>query len=200
MNETPLEISIREESEQAIETIRSKEAEEKSRLEEEWAVEIEEFRGASRAGTDRRIEQALSQIEHRGILDRRKLALRAIEDFIGRTVDEIMKEIREDPRYKAFLLKTIGEAAAFIPGAEIRLGPEDMALAKDIEAEIKRAGIDTDVSVQEDPQIGWGGALLKDRKTGRLLNGTVERIYFRKSTAIRRELMNIFREFGLKNL
>ncbi len=201
MDETPLERSIREESERIIEDIRRKEAEEIARLEERYAAEIETLRRRKQAETDRRIEQELSRIEHREVLDRKKMALRMIENFIHRSAVEALKEMRRNFRYTTYLKTVVCEALdAVTSDAEIRVRKEDLALGKEsIDDALKVRGRNGNIALREDNSIEWGGCSIVDGKTGRILNGTIERIYFRRSQAIRLEVMNILKKYGLKD-
>jgi len=200
MDETPLERSIKEEAERTIEDIRRKEADEIVRLEERYATDMETLRKEHRAETDRRIAQESSRIEHRKNLDRKKQMLRIVEDFIGVTVVDAVRDIKEDPQYVTFLQHTIHDALDIIPaGAEIRMKKEDLTLGKAIVDALKATGKSGDVIIQEDNSIAWGGCVVRDQKKGCILNGAVARIYFRKSPAIRVEVLNILKKYGLKD-
>ena len=107
MDKTTLENSIREESARAIAAIKEKEALEIRQLDETYAAEIESFRKQTEAETEARLQQELSKLENRAILERRKLKLQSVEQFINRMVDEVVKGIRDNPHYKQFLLDAV---------------------------------------------------------------------------------------------
>jgi len=196
MDKTPLESSIREESERAIRAIKEMEVSEIKKLDEACASETENFRKKSEAEIDAKIEQELSRLENRGILERKKLKLRTIEDFINHIVDEAVKGMRNDQRYKKFLSDTVCDAVGQIQTrAEIRLKKEDIVFSKEIVDSLKvAAGKNRDIGIKEDSTITWGGCIVHDDQRGRIFNNTIERIYFRKSPAIRQEIVRILKE------
>ena len=200
MDKTSLESSIREESQRAIRAIRKKEASEVETLDEACAAEIENFRRKTEGETEAKIAQELSRLENRDILERKKLKLRIIEDFINHIVKEAVQEMRNDPRYKKFLLHVVCDAAEKSQaGVEIRLKTEDRVFEKKILEAVKADGRNRDIVVHEDSTIKWGGCIVHDEPGGRRFNSTIERIYFRKSPMIRQEVMRILkqRDFSL---
>lgn len=198
MKQGPLEASIIKEAEEAIYAIREKEVLESKALDEACAAEIEEFKKKTEAETGARIEQERSRLESKGLLERKKLKLRGLDEFIDRMVEEAMGIMRADPRYRAFLLDRVRAAAGEIPGGvEISLKEEDLALEKEIRKAAGKKGRNPDVAVRADPAIRWGGCAIRDGSTGRIFNSTIERIYYRKSAAIRREITKILNEKGV---
>jgi len=131
-------------------------------------------------------------LENRAILERRKLTLTSVEQFISRMVDEVMKEIRSNPLYGQFILNSIGSIVNQVPaGVEVRLNKDDLVLEKEILATARARGRSNSVSIKEDPKIKWGGCLVLDEAGGRIFNNTMERIYFRKSLLIRQKVMSL---------
>jgi vacuolar-type H+-ATPase subunit E/Vma4 len=195
MDKTSLESSIRKESERAIRKIKETEVSEIKKLDETCAVEIEDFGKKFRAETDEKIRQELSRLKNRALLDRKKLKLRIIEEFINRIVIKAVKKIRNDQQYKKFLSDTIHAAVGQIQtGAEVYLQKEDIALGREIVNSVKAVGGTPDIIIKEDNTIPWGGCIVHDEQGGRIFNATIERIYFRKSLAIRREILRILKE------
>ena len=198
MDKTPLESSIREESQRVILAIREKEASEIKKQEEACAAEIERFRKKSEDETEAKIAQELARLENRGILKSKKLNLHIIEDFINHIVEEAVKGMRNDPRYKKFLLYTVRDAASQTQDrAEIRLKKEDRIFEKEIMETVKADGRNQDIVIHEDSTIKWGGCIVHDESGGRRFNSTIERIYFKKSFMIRREVMRILKQRGV---
>ncbi len=197
MKQPPLEESIRKESEEAIYAIKEKEVLEIKGLDEACSAEVEKFREKTEAEGREKIEQERSRLENKGSLERKKLKLRGLDDFMSRMVKEAVQIMRTDPRYTAFLLDRVRDAAGEIgTGIEVSLKKEDLVLEKEIMAVAKKAGRNRDVALREDPAIQWGGCAIRDESDGRIFNSTIERIYYRKSPTIRREIVKILNEKG----
>jgi len=131
MKQLPLEESIRKESEEAVRAIREQEALEIKELDEACAAEIAEFRDKTEAEGRAKIEQGLSRLENKGILERKKLNLCGLDNFMRRMVKEAVKLIRTDSRYKAFLLDSVHDAVGEIrAGIEVSLQKEDLVFEK----------------------------------------------------------------------
>ena len=198
MDKTPLESSIRKESEREIRTIKEMETSEIKKLDEACTTEIENFRKKSEVEIDASIRQKLARLENRGILERKKLKLRIIEDFINRIVDEAVKGLRNNQRYKRFLSDNISDAVGQVrTRAEVRLKKEDIVFGKELLDSIKAAGRTPDIIIKEDDSIRWGGCIVHDEQGNRIFNSTIERIYFRKAFSIRQEIMRILKEKGV---
>ena len=192
MDETSLESAIRNEAALAILAVTQKEDAEVKRLDDAYAAEIEEFKNRITAETDARIRQESSKVINRADLDLKKHQLRSVEAFISRIVEEAVKTIRGNPRYKRFLIDAACDAVSRIPaGTEVRLMSEDLAFEEEIRECLRAAGGNRDIAVMGDKTIKWGGCIVADVPGGRIFDSTIERIYFRKSPAIRREVMRL---------
>ena len=188
MDKTSLESSIQRECDEAVAAIGESETEEIRRLDVQCHAAVDSFHRQTMDDTDAQIRQEIVRMENKALLERQKTRLRSLEDFINRTVDEVMAGLREHPRYPQFILDTVTNAVKNIPGrADVRLAAGDLALEDDI-----RLALKTDrLNIKEDPSIRWGGCLILDEEGGRIFNGTLERIYFRRSAAIRRKAARI---------
>jgi len=199
MDKISLENAIKGEAEQAIRDISLKEAEDIWKLDDAYAAEIDAFKKDIQTQTDARIRQESSKAENRTRLDIKKLKLRNLEVFINSAVEEAMKEIRDNPHYKKYLLGAITDAISRIPeAAEVRLKREDLIYEKEIRDSLKTAGKGMDAIITEDAGIKWGGCIVVDRSVGRIFDSTIERIYFRKSPQIHREVMKMLGNYPRK--
>lgn len=193
-----LESSIREESKRIIRVTKEKESSEIQKLEEACADEIEKFRKKTEAETAAKIAQELSKMENKDSLERKKFKLRATEDFINHIVQDAVKEIRGDGRYKMFLIDAVCNAAEKIRDrTEVCLTGKDRVFEKEIIEALTTAGINRNIVINEDTNIKWGGCIVNDPSGGRIFNSSIERIYFRKSLTIRQEVMRILKQKGL---
>lgn len=191
-NEPSLESAIREEAGRVIADIARKEAAEIKKLDDTYAAELEDFKIKTMARTETRIRQESSKVENRAGLDLKKFKLRSVEAFISRMVADVAEEIRDNPHYKKFLLAAISDAIGRIPaGAEVRLKSEDLARERDIREALEIAAGTREIAMVEDKTIMWGGCIIVDVAGGRIFDSTIERIYFKKSSAIRREAMTL---------
>lgn len=192
MDKTSLESAIKDEAARAIAAIAQKETYEIKRLDDAYAAELEEFKKKTMAQMDAKIRQESSKVENRASLDLKKLKLKSVESFINRIVEEAAKGIRNDPQYKKFILDAIGDAVSRIPtGFKVRLGGDDLTLEREIREALKAAGGNRDIAIVEDRMIKWGGCIIVDMTGGRIFDSTIERIYFKKSQAIRLEVMRL---------
>lgn len=182
-----LESAIREKAERARQEIARQEAQETAKLNDSHAAELEQFRKNAQSRTGERIARETTRVKSRAGLQVRKDKLKRFEEFVTRTVEEVAKGIRDNAGYKKFLLDAVRDAADRIQaGAEIRVKSEDLAFEKDIRAVLQEKGAG-DAAVIGDEKIKWGGCIIIDKSGGRVFDGTVERVCYRKSPEIRRE-------------
>jgi flagellar biosynthesis/type III secretory pathway protein FliH len=192
MSQTSLEGSIREKSARLIAAIGEKEAAAIRRLDESCRAEIESFTRKAGVDTEARLRQELAKIDSRADLARRKLKLLGVDNFIGLIMDEVVRGLRHDPDYIQFVLNAVLDGVVHTSGeVEVRLKAEDLGLAPQIRAMVKIAESNREPAIREDAKIKWGGCLVVDVAGGRIFNYTIDRIYFRDTLMIRREIMKI---------
>lgn len=190
-DDTSLESAIRDEADKAVRAIAMKEAQEAERLRNAHASEVEDFRKLAEARTDARISQESSRRESKAGLELKKLKLKTFEAFIERIVEEVANGIRGNSQYKSFLLDSVRDAVGRIPkGAKVRIKGEDLIFEREIREAAEKAG-GREVAVIGDDAIKWGGCIVVDESGGRIFDSAIERIYYRKSQAIRREAIRI---------
>lgn len=188
---TALESAIRDEAARKIRDIVRSEADEIRKIDDACAAEIGDFRHRMSAQTDARVGQEASKAKSRAVLELKKLRLKGFEAFILRVVEEAAERIREDVRYKRFLLGAIVNAVGRIAAeAEVRLHAADLVFADEIRGTLEKSGR-KDVAIVADVTIKWGGCVVVDKAAGRIFDNTIERSCFRKAQAIRREVMRM---------
>lgn len=202
MDETKaLESAIQEEAKRAMAAILQREADEIKRLDGAHVQALEDFKKKMSARTDARIKQEALRAENRAALDLKKFKLQSIEVAIKRSVEAAMGELRRDARYRQFLQDAVEDAALRAPGGiEVRLSGEDFARGREMLAFLKAANAGRDVSIVEDKSIKWGGCIVAEMDGGRIFDGSIERLYFRKFRLIRREVMTLMDASEYKNL
>ena len=197
--------SLRENSAGEIDGIKQQAEHEINKLNERYVSEIEELRKKINDETGSKIDQELSKIKNRTLIEKKKLRLRIIEDFIAAMIEEAMDELRGSgrDRYKEFLLDAVDESLSQITGGEalVYLSEEDMALAeRDIkEVIMRKAAHSPDISMAVDKGISQGGAIVFDKERALYYNSTIERIVYRKYDEIRKKVLNVLAEWNIAN-
>ncbi|MBN1496327.1 MAG: V-type ATP synthase subunit E [Spirochaetes bacterium] len=192
--------SIRDETDRRIAEIQKRTQDEIAKREKEYAEEIRKFREAGRIETDRAIDNAIYMLKNRAALEKRKLRLNAIEEFIRSMVDETVSDfIKNDPEgYLSFLKKTIGAAMPDIRGHDItiHIGTHDASLEGELRAAVTQDSAGgQDVTVTIDPALAGGGVILESGSEGISYNFSMARIVSRKYDEIRKEGVKIVQKF-----
>lgn len=191
MDKTSLETSIERDVQEALASIAENEAETIRRLDIERQAAIDHFRRLAEDETNAHIRQEITRLKNKAALERQKIRLQCLEDFITDRVKEVMTGLNQHRRYPSFMINTVVQAAGEIMGPiEVRLAKADLALADSIRSALPSAR----VVIKEDPSIQWGGCLVIDQAGGRVFNGTMERMYFRHSAVIRRKIAKMLEE------
>jgi len=192
--------SLRESSAHKKSVIMQQAEDEISKLERSYISDIEELKKKINDETTSKIDQELSKIRNRALIEKKKLQLRIIEDFIATMVEEAIGELRKSgkDRYKEFLLDSVDESLSQIKGGEalVYISEEDMGLEgiNIKETIMQKAGHSPDISIAVDKGITQGGAIVIDKERGLYYNSTVERIVYRKYDEIRKKVLNILSE------
>jgi vacuolar-type H+-ATPase subunit E/Vma4 len=192
--------SLRESSAHKKSVIMQQAEDEISKLERSYISDIEELKKKINDETTSKIDQELSKIRNRALIEKKKLQLRIIEDFIATMVEEAIGELRKSgkDRYKEFLLDSVDESLSQIKGGEalVYISEEDMGLEgiNIKETIMQKAGHSPDISIAADKGITQGGAIVIDKERGLYYNSTVERIVYRKYDEIRKKVLNILSE------
>jgi len=192
--------SLRESSAHKKSVIMQQAEDEISKLERSYISDIEELKKKINDETTSKIDQELSKIRNRALIEKKKLQLRIIEDFIATMIEEAIGELRSSgkDRYKEFLLDSVDESLSQIKGGEalVYISEEDMGLEgiNIRETIMQKAGHSPDISIAADKGITQGGAIVIDKERGLYYNSTVERIVYRKYDEIRKKVLNILSE------
>ena len=192
--------SLRESSAHKKAVIMQQADDEIRKLKRSYISDIEELKKKINDETTSKIDQELSKIRNRALIEKKKLQLRIIEDFIATMVEEAIRELRSSgkDRYKEFLLDSVDASLSQIEGGEalVYVSEEDMGL-EDInikEAIMRKAGHSPDISIAVDKGITQGGAIVVDKERGLYYTSTIERIVYRKYDEIRKEVLSILSE------
>lgn len=214
MEDTPLKTnrdeaglisSLRESSAHKKTVIMQQADDEIRKLERSYISDIEELKKKINDETTSKIDQELSKIRNRALIEKKKLQLRIIEDFIATMIEEAIRELRSSgkDRYKEFLLDSVDESLSQIKEGEalVYISEEDMMLEGTNTKEIimQKAGHSPDISIVVDKGITQGGAIVFDKGRGLYYNSTIERIVYRKFDEIRKKVLNILSEKNIIN-
>jgi len=197
--------SIKENSAGKIHVIKQQSNDEIKKLNERYVSDIEEFKRKSDDETSNKVNQELSKIRNRTLIEKKKLQLRIIEDFIATIIEEAIRELRssDKDRYKEFLQDSVDESLSQIKGGEalVYISEEDMGLEgiNIKETIMQKAGHSPDISIAVDKGITQGGAIVVDKERGLYYNSTIERIVYRKYHEIRKEVSKILSEMNIIN-
>jgi len=199
-DETGLINSLRENSASKIDVIKQQSDCEIDELNERYVSDIEKLRKKMNDETSSKIDQELSKIRNRALIEKKKLRLQIIEDFIATMIEEAIGELRSTgkDRYKGFLLEAVDESLSQIKGGKalVYISEEDMGLEgiNIKETIMQKTGHSPDISIAVDKGITQGGAIVVDKERGLHYNSTIERIVYRKYDEIRKEVFNILSE------
>ncbi len=198
MEKSALEQSIRDEAARTIAAVREEQSREIDELDRAYAGERDAWRKQVESESADRLSWERSRIENRGILESRKLRLRSLDELVRACAESALGRVRKDPRYRDYLVHVIGQALEQVEGPEavIYLGEEDFAYEKDIRESCAGSGNARECRFLKDAGITRGGGIVEDREKGRIINGTLERAYFRKTPDIRREAMEVLKKHG----
>jgi len=214
MEDTPLKTnrdeaglisSLRESSAHKKTVIMQQADDEIRKLERSYISDIEELKKKINDETTSKIDQELSKIRNRALIEKKKLQLRIIEDFIATMIEEAIRELRSSgkDRYKEFLLDSVDESLSQIKEGEalVYISEEDMMLegTNTKETIMQKAGHSPDISIVVDKGITQGGAIVFDKERGLYYNSTIERIVYRKFDEIRKRVLNILSEKNIIN-
>jgi len=204
-DETELIGSLRESSAHKKSVIMQQADDEIGKLEKSYVSDIEELKKKINDETSSKIDQELSKIRNRALIEKKQLQLRIIEDFIATMIEEAIGELRDsgNDRYKEFLLDAVDESISQIKRGEalVYISEEDMMLegTNIKETIMQKAGHSPDISIVVDKDITQGGAIVFDKERGLYYNSTIERIVYRKFDEIRKKVLNILSERNIIN-
>ena len=168
-DETGLINSLRENSASKIDVIKQQSDCEIDELNERYVSDIEKLRKKMNDETSSKIDQELSKIRNRALIEKKKLRLQIIEDFIATMIEEAIGELRSTgkDRYIGFLLDAVDESLSQIKGGKalVYISEEDMGLEgiNIKETIMQKTGHSPDISIAVDKGITQGGAIVNGR-------------------------------------
>ncbi len=191
--------SIREEADYAIRSMQEQTGKEIAQAEKDFDDEMRSFSDDRKRETGAEIERAIYIMKNRAAIEKRKLQLNAVEDFIQVMVKEAVEDYVKNNTegYLAFLKKIIAEILPGVRGNDItvHLCPGDAALENTVRNFITRDNAwQGTVNPVIDKAITMGGLILENMKEGVLYNYSLERCINRSYDSIRKEVVSIVRK------
>ncbi|MFH0977483.1 MAG: V-type ATP synthase subunit E family protein [Spirochaetota bacterium] len=153
--------------------------------------EIEQYRALQQKEYEEKIKYEESKMRNLLSTEIKKQKLEIIESFINSLISGASSSIRSDPRYVDFLKMCVVNAFKDIKGksATVLISQEDLNFSDDIMKVINSSGYNLNIRISADNNVLMGGAMVIDDETEVVYNNTIERIIYRKSGEIRREIV-----------
>ena len=191
--------SIRDEAARRISALDEEAGKELRRIESECEAEIQAFALEQERQTDKEIAKAIAIIRNRVAIEKRKMRLNAVEDFMRAMVREAVSGFVTENRvgYISFLENAISKTLTVTGGHDlvIRLCPKDAGLETRLHDYITgKTGYRGRVSFTTDDTLSDRGIVIQDKKEGVSYNYTVDRIVDRAYDEIRKEVSAIVQE------
>lgn len=196
--------AIKETSDREIHAIREKAEEEIKRLKDNNEADIEELKKQIEDETNNKIDREISKIKNRALIEKNKLKLGNIEDYIAAITEEAVSGLggSNKEKYMLFLVDTIAEAVLKIyeeginteEEIPVHLSEKDAGIEKLKDAVAEKIGNTAGINIVVDDAIRQGGAIVVDKARGIYYNSTIDRIVYRKYEQIRKEVASILIE------
>lgn len=196
--------AIKENSDREIRAIREKAEEEIKRLKDNNVADIEGLKKQIEDETNNKIDREISKIKNRALIEKNKLKLGNIEDYIAAITEESVRDLREsnNEKYMLFLVDAIAEAVLKIyeegitteVEIPVHISEKDAGIEKLKDAVTEKTGNSAGINIIVDDEVRQGGAIVVDKTRGVYYNSTIDRIVFRKYEQIRKEVASILIE------
>jgi len=196
--------AIKENSDREIRAIREKAEEEIKRLKDNNEADIEGLQKQIEDETNNKIDREISKIKNRALIEKNKLKLGNIEDYIAAITEESVRDLREsnNEKYMLFLVDAIAEAVLKIyeegitteVEIPVHISEKDAGIEKLKDAVTEKTGNSAGINIIVDDEVRQGGAIVVDKTRGVYYNSTIDRIVFRKYEQIRKEVASILIE------
>lgn len=195
-NPSRLMESIREGADLEIQSIKEKTENEILKAEKDFADEMKSYNDARKRETDAEIGNTIYIMRNRAAIEKRKLQLNEVENFIQVAVKETVGDyIADNPTgYTAFLKKLIIDVLSGIKAKDVmvHLGPGDAAVENYIRDFIASNNVfEGTVNFIIDDTITMGGMIMENMADGIVYNYSMERYISRKYDTIRKEVAGI---------
>jgi len=190
--------SVRESILMKIEEINSSADHEIAEIDADIRAELEHFRASQQQKYEMKVEYEMSRMKNLSLIEMKKQKLEVMESFINTLMTDAGSLLRGDSRYGNFLKECVANGLKEVKGgsATVLISAEDMNFFEELMNEISKGGYNCSVSIQSDDRAGMGGALVIDDETEVVYNNSVERIIYRKSGEIRREILRGLKDLG----
>ncbi len=168
------------------------------RIEDQVRDEIENFRAAEQAKSEKIIQYEEGKAANLLSIELKKQNLEVINGFINSVLTGASEIIRSDRRYADFLKQCATAPLKDITGRSmtICISPRDAEFSEMIMNEASKKCSNIKIRIIQDEGIITGGALVIDDEPEVVFNNTVERIFYRKSDELKRVIMRLVNEYA----
>ena len=172
------------------------------RIEDAVRAEILQFISEQENESNRHIENEKSKILNRLFIEKKKQALHVMDSFMEKITGEAIDSLPFNAGYFDFLVRIILESFKDIkgPGVTVKVAERDLEYSDRISGSIRESGSLFKAEIEKDEHIKAGGAVIIDDESGVVFNNSVERIVYRKTDVIRKEIFTLLAEYGREKI
>ena len=172
------------------------------RIEETVRAEILQFISEQEKESNRHIENERFKIQNRLFIEKKKLVLHVMDSFMEKITAEAVDSLPGNDGYYDFLVRIILEPFKDMkgPGVTVKVSERDLAYSGMILDSIRESGFPFKTEIKKDERIKAGGAVIIDGESGVVFNNSIERIVYRKTDVIRKEIFTLLEEYGREKI
>lgn len=161
-------------------------------IEQKYEMELQNFRREETAKAETLLAAEKDKISRTFDLQRRRAVAEEIENLIQQVIRDAAKSLSNSEEFTEKISPLVSEEVSSGDViVKILFAPGDDVMKKKIASLMKKK-----IDFEEDYSIRYGGLILV-KKSGEMINLTVDRLIFRMQDALRLEMMHLFREEGV---